>query len=183
MSSIHVLKIFRNRLLVLQSMVFSPNDMVTERFLWRVLFGLQLLSPSSSALPTSKFSLQARFWPVSLGVSSSLLPFPMPVMSALSLFVASKFTRQISPAGCYINLFLSLTCYANFCWGWGQLIGIGVIRAMFTRDDQWAYRIPYAVQVSLINFLTLFIVHACFSGCGLLSFSRVSSSPPNLLGG
>lgn len=54
---------------------------------------------------------------------------------------------------------------------------------MFTRDDQWAYRIPYAVQVSLINLLTLFIVHACFSGCGLLSFWRVSSSLPNLLGG
>lgn len=83
---------FRNRLLVLQSMVFSPNDLVTERFLWPVLFGLRLLSPSSSALPTSKFSSQVRFWPVSLGVSSSLLPFLMPVMSALSLFVASKLT-------------------------------------------------------------------------------------------
>jgi MFS transporter, SP family, general alpha glucoside:H+ symporter len=28
----------------------------------------------------------------------------------------------------------------------GQLIGSGVLRAMVTRDDQWAYRIPFALQ-------------------------------------
>ncbi|WVQ72515.1 hypothetical protein IAR50_002072 [Cryptococcus sp. DSM 104548] len=47
---------------------------------------------------------------------------------------------------CPVALRGYLTCYSNFCWGYGQLIGIGVIRAMFDRDDQWAYRIPYAVQ-------------------------------------
>lgn len=104
-------------------------------------------------------------------------------MFALSLFVASKSTRQILATDFYINLLLSLTCYANFCWGWGQLIGVGVIRAMFSRDDQWAYRIPYAVQVSYDYLLTVFIAHPCYSGYGLLSFSRVSSSLPNLLGG
>jgi MFS transporter, SP family, general alpha glucoside:H+ symporter len=31
-----------------------------------------------------------------------------------------------------------LTTYVNACWGLGQLIGIGVIRAMFDRNDQWA---------------------------------------------
>jgi SP family general alpha glucoside:H+ symporter-like MFS transporter len=34
----------------------------------------------------------------------------------------------------------------NFCWGVGQEIGIGVIMSMLHRDDQWAYRIPYALQ-------------------------------------
>lgn len=28
----------------------------------------------------------------------------------------------------------------------GQLIGVGVIKSMINRDDQWAYRIPYGLQ-------------------------------------
>ena len=39
-----------------------------------------------------------------------------------------------------------LTTYVNFCWGIGQEIGIGVIMSMLKRDDEWAYRIPYALQ-------------------------------------
>jgi SP family general alpha glucoside:H+ symporter-like MFS transporter len=34
----------------------------------------------------------------------------------------------------------------NFCWGLGQLIGIGVIRSLVDRQDEWSYRIPYALQ-------------------------------------
>lgn len=32
------------------------------------------------------------------------------------------------------------------CWGIGQLIAIGVIRSMVDRNDEWAYKIPYALQ-------------------------------------
>jgi SP family general alpha glucoside:H+ symporter-like MFS transporter len=39
-----------------------------------------------------------------------------------------------------------LTTYVNCCWGIGQLIGIGVIMSMLDRTDEWAYRIPYALQ-------------------------------------
>ncbi|KOS40728.1 hypothetical protein ACN38_g8389 [Penicillium nordicum] len=39
-----------------------------------------------------------------------------------------------------------LTSYVNFCWGLGQLVGIGVIKAMLNRDDQWSYKIPYGLQ-------------------------------------
>lgn len=39
-----------------------------------------------------------------------------------------------------------MTTYVNFCWGLGQVIGIGVIRAMVNREDEWSYRIPYALQ-------------------------------------
>lgn len=43
-----------------------------------------------------------------------------------------------------------LTTWGNSCWGIGQLIAIAVIKSMFGRDDQWAYRIPYGLQVSLL---------------------------------
>lgn len=39
-----------------------------------------------------------------------------------------------------------LTTYVNFCWGLGQEIGIGVIMSMLRREDEWSYRIPYALQ-------------------------------------
>lgn len=47
---------------------------------------------------------------------------------------------------CPIALRGYLTTYVNFCWGLGQLIGIGVIFSMLDREDEWAYRIPYALQ-------------------------------------
>ncbi|KAJ7144031.1 general substrate transporter, partial [Mycena epipterygia] len=34
----------------------------------------------------------------------------------------------------------------NFCWALGQVVGIGVTKSMLPRTDQWAYRIPYALQ-------------------------------------
>ncbi|KAL2834425.1 general substrate transporter [Aspergillus cavernicola] len=47
---------------------------------------------------------------------------------------------------CPVALRSYLTTYVNFCWGLGQLIGIGVIRSMIDRHDEWAYRIPYGLQ-------------------------------------
>ncbi|KAL3474902.1 general substrate transporter [Aspergillus californicus] len=47
---------------------------------------------------------------------------------------------------CPVALRSYLTTYVNFCWGLGQLIGIGVIRSMINRHDEWAYRIPYGLQ-------------------------------------
>ncbi|KAL4871826.1 hypothetical protein BDV12DRAFT_163178 [Aspergillus spectabilis] len=47
---------------------------------------------------------------------------------------------------CPVALRNYLTTYVNFCWGLGQLIGVGVIRSMINRHDEWAYRIPYALQ-------------------------------------
>ena len=36
--------------------------------------------------------------------------------------------------------------YVNANWGFGQLISAGVLRALLKRDDEWAFRIPYALQ-------------------------------------
>jgi SP family general alpha glucoside:H+ symporter-like MFS transporter len=39
-----------------------------------------------------------------------------------------------------------LTAYTNMCFAIGQFISAGVLKGMVDRTDQWAYRIPYAVQ-------------------------------------
>ncbi|KIW15794.1 hypothetical protein PV08_05844 [Exophiala spinifera] len=39
-----------------------------------------------------------------------------------------------------------LTNYVNFCWAFGQILCVGVLRALLNRTDQWSYRIPFALQ-------------------------------------
>jgi MFS transporter, SP family, general alpha glucoside:H+ symporter len=47
---------------------------------------------------------------------------------------------------CPVQLRAYLTTYVNLCWVFGQLIGSGVLRGVLSRQDQWAYRIPFAIQ-------------------------------------
>lgn len=36
--------------------------------------------------------------------------------------------------------------YVNLCWAIGQFIAAGVLDGLITLDNQWAYRIPFAIQ-------------------------------------
>jgi SP family general alpha glucoside:H+ symporter-like MFS transporter len=40
------------------------------------------------------------------------------------------------------------TSWTNMCFIIGQLIAAGVLRGCLSRDDQFGYRIPFAIQVS-----------------------------------
>jgi SP family general alpha glucoside:H+ symporter-like MFS transporter len=71
-------------------------------------------------------------------VAEILAGIPWGVFQTLTVTYASEV--------CPVVLRGYLTTYVNFCWGLGQLVGIGVIRSMFTRNDQWSYRIPYGLQ-------------------------------------
>ncbi|KAG4438496.1 hypothetical protein IFR05_006019 [Cadophora sp. M221] len=39
-----------------------------------------------------------------------------------------------------------LCTYINLCWIMGQMIAAGVVRGLLNRADEWAYRIPFALQ-------------------------------------
>ncbi|KAL9109388.1 MAG: hypothetical protein Q9227_005895 [Pyrenula ochraceoflavens] len=75
---------------------------------------------------------------VALQVAEILCGIPWGVFQTLTITYASEV--------CPVALRGYLTTYVNFCWGLGQVIGIGVIKSMLNRNDQWAYRIPYALQ-------------------------------------
>lgn len=47
---------------------------------------------------------------------------------------------------CPVHLRAYLTTYVNLCWVFGQFLSAGVLRAMAERKNQWAYRIPFALQ-------------------------------------
>lgn len=67
-----------------------------------------------------------------------LMGLPWGVFQTLTISYASEV--------CPVALRGHLTTYINFCWGIGQVIGIGSIKAMTGRQDQWAYRLPFALQ-------------------------------------
>ncbi|RYP67077.1 hypothetical protein DL769_005865 [Monosporascus sp. CRB-8-3] len=75
---------------------------------------------------------------VHLQVASILCGIPWGVFQTLTITYASEV--------CPVALRGYLTTYINMCWGIGQMLGIATIMGNLWRTDEWAYRIPYALQ-------------------------------------
>ena len=109
------------------------NGWVSERFGYRytVMICLALIIAFTAIFFTAQSV-------VALQVAEILCGIPWGVFQTLTITYASEV--------CPVALRGYLTTYVNFCWGLGQVIGIGVIKSMLGRTDQWAYRIPYSLQ-------------------------------------
>lgn len=109
------------------------NGYVSERFGYRytVMTCLAIIAAVTAVFFTAQ-NVQT------LLVAEILCGIPWGIFQTLTITYASEV--------CPVALRGYLTTYVNFCWGLGQLIGIGVIKSMVGRDDQWAYRIPYGLQ-------------------------------------
>lgn len=71
-------------------------------------------------------------------VGEILMGIPWGVFQTLTTAYASEV--------CPTALRAYLTTYVNLCWVIGQLIASSVLRGLLSRQDQWAYRIPFALQ-------------------------------------
>ncbi|CZT25789.1 probable alpha-glucoside transport protein [Ramularia collo-cygni] len=109
------------------------NGFVSERFGYRytVIACLSLVIAFTAIFFTAQNVQQ-------LLAAGILCGIPWGVFQTLCITYASEV--------CPVALRGYLTTYVNMCWGIGQLIAIGVIRSMVDRNDEWAYRIPYALQ-------------------------------------
>ncbi|OTB09932.1 hypothetical protein K445DRAFT_323462 [Daldinia sp. EC12] len=109
------------------------NGWVSERFGYRytVISCLVLIIAFTAIFFTAQNV-------VHLQVAEVLCGIPWGVFQTLTITYASEV--------CPVALRGYLTTYINFCWGIGQMIGIGVIMGNLWRTDEWAYRIPYALQ-------------------------------------
>ncbi|ETS76938.1 hypothetical protein PFICI_10812 [Pestalotiopsis fici W106-1] len=56
--------------------------------------------------------------------------------------MASVYSADVAP----LSLRSLLTSYINLCWAFGGFVSVGVLTACLQRTDEWAYRIPFAVQ-------------------------------------
>ena len=71
-------------------------------------------------------------------VGEILLGLPLGVFQTLTVTYAAEV--------CPVVLRCYLTTYVNLCWVIGQLIASGILKGLLTRSDEWAYRIPFALQ-------------------------------------
>ncbi|WOO80959.1 General alpha-glucoside permease [Vanrija pseudolonga] len=109
------------------------NGYFTERYGYRpVIMGCLVFLAAVTTIFFCAPSVQV------LLVGEILAGIPWGVFQSIAISYASEV--------CPVALRGYLTTYGNICWGWGQLIGVGVIMAMFKREDQWAYRIPYGLM-------------------------------------
>lgn len=67
-----------------------------------------------------------------------LMGIPWGVFQTLTCTYAAEVTP--------VPLRAYLTTYVNLCWVIGQFLASGVLKGVSTRNDEWAYRIPYALQ-------------------------------------
>lgn len=144
------------------------NGWVSERFGYRytIMTCLVLVAAYTAIFFTAQ-NVQT------LLVAEILCGIPWGVFQTLTITYASEV--------CPVALRSYLTCYVNFCWGLGQLIGIGVIKSMLSRDDQWAYRIPYGLQWMWPLPLFVGIVFAPESPWWLVRKGRVEDAKKALL--
>lgn len=73
-----------------------------------------------------------------LVVGEGLLGIPWGIIQTLT----TTYAAEVSP----VALRAHVTSYVNLCWVIGGFISTGVLRGTVDRADQWAYRIPFALQ-------------------------------------
>ncbi|KAK1820909.1 hypothetical protein LTR12_004621 [Friedmanniomyces endolithicus] len=144
------------------------NGWVSERFGYRyTVIGCLFCIVGFTAIFFTAQNVQT------LLVAEILCGIPWGVFQTLTITYASEV--------CPVALRGYLTTYVNACWGLGQLIGIGVIRSMVGRTDEWAYRIPYSLQWMWPPFLIVGIFFAPESPWWLVRKNRLAEAQASLL--
>lgn len=109
------------------------NGIISERFGYKkTMIGSLMLIAVFIFIPFFAQNVQT------LLVGQIFMGIPWGVFQTLTTVYASEV--------CPTQLRGYLTTYVNMCWIFGQLCATGVLRALVTRGDQWAYRIPFALQ-------------------------------------
>ncbi|KIW65010.1 hypothetical protein PV04_07302 [Phialophora macrospora] len=109
------------------------NGYISERFGFkRTMLGALALITALIFIPFFAPSLEV------LVVGQVLMGIPWGIFQTLT----TAYAAEVTPT----HLRAYLTTYVNLCWVFGQLLASGVLRAVLTRDDEWAYRIPFALQ-------------------------------------
>ncbi|KAF3925204.1 hypothetical protein ABW20_dc0103463 [Dactylellina cionopaga] len=109
------------------------NGIVSERYGYRktMIASLTLLT-GLIFIPFFAPSIEV------LLVGGILLGIPWGVFQTLTTAYASEV--------CPTALRAYLTTFVNLCWVIGQLLATSVLRGFLSREDQWSYRIPFAMQ-------------------------------------
>lgn len=109
------------------------NGIIADRFGYRkTLIGTLV---ACSAFIFIIFFARSR---VQLLIGWMVISIPWGIFQTITITYASEV--------CPLHLRAYLATYVNFCWTIGGFLAIGVLRAMLSRNDDWGYRIPFALQ-------------------------------------
>ncbi|KAL6250941.1 hypothetical protein RBB50_001149 [Rhinocladiella similis] len=109
------------------------NGIISDRIGYRkTMFGSLVLMIAFIFLPFFAQNIQT------ILAGAILCGLPWGVFQTITVTYASDVTPVV--------LRPYLTSYVNLCWVFGQFIAAGVLRGFLNRDDQWAYRVPFAIQ-------------------------------------
>ena len=122
-----------NAMNVGQILGLFANGIISERFGYR-----KTMLGSLGMVIAFIFILFFAHNKVALLVGELLMGIPLGVFQTLTVTYASEV--------CPVVLRCYLTTYVNLCWVMGQIIAAGVLRGFLNRNDEWAYRIPFAIQ-------------------------------------
>ena len=73
-----------------------------------------------------------------------------------------------------------MTSFTNMCFILGQLVSAGVLKGLSTREDQWGYRIPFALQWVWPCFLLPLVYFAPESPYYLVRMNRMEDAEASL---
>jgi SP family general alpha glucoside:H+ symporter-like MFS transporter len=109
------------------------NGIISERYGYKkTIIGALVLISALVFIPFFAQNVET------LLVGQIFMGIPWGVFQTLTTVYASEV--------CPTQLRGYLTTYVNMCWIFGQLTASGVLRALVSRPDEWAYRIPFALQ-------------------------------------
>ncbi|KAH7134540.1 MFS transporter [Dactylonectria estremocensis] len=116
------------------------NGFIIQRFGYRpaFMFGVILMT---AFILVSVFGMSIELQ----AVGQILCGIPWGIFATIGPAYASEL--------CPLPLRVYLTAYTNMCFATGQLIGAGVLKSFINRHDDWAWRIPFALQWLWIPFL------------------------------
>jgi SP family general alpha glucoside:H+ symporter-like MFS transporter len=90
--------------------------------------------------------------------------------------VCATYAADVTP----MRLRPILTTFVNMCWVIGQFLSVGVLRGLLGRQDQWAWRIPYAIQWIWPPLITLGLLFAPESPAWLVKVNRIEQARVSL---
>ncbi|KAL3418206.1 sugar porter family MFS transporter [Phlyctema vagabunda] len=106
-------------------------------------------------------------------VGSIICGIPWGVFQTLTTAYASEV--------CPTQLRAYLCTYVNLCWVMGQFIASGILRAMLNRNDEWQFRIPFALQWLWPAPILLGVIFAPESPWWLIRKGRIEDAKKSLL--
>ena len=95
--------------------------------------------------------------------------------------VFQTLTTAYASEVCPVALRAYLCTYVNLCWVIGQFIASGVLRGVLSRTDQWAYRIPFAIQWLWPLPILIGVIFAPESPWWLVRHNRTEDAKKSLL--